>query len=77
MKKAKFSGYHNRFPNNRWFLRVSSTRLSNTVGKGEIARNEFLHASDDDAKAITIPRVFSENSQAKNEDQMGITQNSC
>ena len=30
----------NPFPNKPWFLRVCSTSLENTVGKGEIARNE-------------------------------------
>ena len=29
--------------------------------------SNFLHNADDDAKAIAILRVFSENSQAKNE----------
>ena len=30
----------NLFPNKPWFLRVCCTNLENTVGKGEIARNE-------------------------------------
>ena len=30
----------NPFPNKPWFLRVCSTSLENTVGKGEIAHNE-------------------------------------
>ena len=29
--------------------------------------SNFLHGDNDDAKAIEIPRVFSENSRAKNE----------
>ena len=40
-KKSRRTKRFNSFPNKPWFLRVCSISLfENTVGKGEIARNE-------------------------------------